>query len=252
MLSRIMTRREQFVLVFIAGALLVGAAVVTTTMRPKSETGTVTTDSDSATVKPKTEAASSESSGGASPAVEETAPAVAVVSVSGAVRRPDVYQLPAGSRVNDLIEAAGGASADADLSDINLAAKLIDGSTLTIPSKPGETEGTRRRLQPRSKGAAQFNPPEYSISRWRADSGSLSSKGGTGQTPTGIGAGGLININTASQEQLESLPGVGPVRAGAIIRYRTDSRFATKADLMNVSGIGPKTFENIASLVVVR
>jgi competence ComEA-like helix-hairpin-helix protein len=123
---------------------------------------------------------------------------------------------------------------------------------LTIPSKPVETEGTRRRLQPRGKGAAQFNPPEYSISRWRGDSGSVPSKGGTEQTPGGIGAGGLVNINTASQNQLESLPGVGPVRAGAIIRYRTDRRFATKADLMNVSGIGPKTFENIAPLVVVR
>ena len=251
-----MTRREQFVLVFIAGALRVGAAVVAANMARDNPPGVVPGDSNTANPpaaeQPEAESGPSEIDGSALLVEERKDLADTAVSVLGAVRRPGVYRLPAGSRVNDIIKAAGGANADADLSDINLAGTLIDGTTLTIPAKPGEAAGGRSRLHRGAVDTARFNPPEYSVSRWRENFGSAGPGSGAGQASAGIGAGGLININTATQDRLETLPGVGPVKAAAIIRYRSERQYTTTSDLMNVSGIGPKTFENIEPLVTVR
>ena len=249
-----MTRREQFVLFFIAGAVLVGAAVLAAT-RPDDASTDVPADSNTPRLPVVERAPTQGPSEAAVPesADEEQDPLPdAAISVLGAVRSPGVYRLPMGSRVNDLIERAGGANADADLSDINLAATLIDGTTLTIPAKPSVSESARPRIQRSPPSPARFNPPQYSISRWQGGNGSTQPGGGGGQALGGNGSGGLLNINTASQEQLETLPGVGPVKASAIIRYRRENRFTTETDLMNVSGIGPKTFENIRPFVKVR
>ena len=140
-----------------------------------------------------------------------------IVDVTGWVRRPGVYEFATGDRVIDAVNRAGGAREGADLSVINLAAPLADGTQVVV-SKEGEVPA----------GAA------------------------AGGLPGAPGSGALVNINTASETELETLNGVGPVTAAAIIQYRTDNGpFATVDDLMDVSGIGPATLEELRPQVTV-
>lgn len=149
-------------------------------------------------------------------AAPENASCEVVVHVAGAVSSPGVYTLPADSRVDDAVRAAG-ASADADLSQLNLAQKLADGQKITVPVA----------------GAA---PADGSSAATTADNDN----------------GGLININTATQEELESLPSIGEVRAQAIIAYREEhGGFRTTDELMEVSGIGEKIFADISPHITV-
>ena len=149
-------------------------------------------------------------------AAPENASGEVVVHVAGAVSSPGVYTLPADSRVDDAVRAAG-ATADADLSQLNLAQKLADGQKITVPVA----------------GAA---PADGSSAATTADSDN----------------GGLININTATQEELESLPSIGEVRAQAIITYREEhGGFRTIDELKEVSGIGDKIFADISPHVTV-
>lgn len=142
-----------------------------------------------------------------------------VVQVMGAVPRPGVYEFPEGSRVRDAIDAAGGLLTDADVAAMNLAAPLEDGQQLDIPFV----------------GGAVGTP--------------LATIVATQVTP---GAEDLININTATLEQLDALPGIGPTTAQKIIDYRTaNGPFARIEDIMNVSGIGPATFDELKALISV-
>ncbi|MFN8386103.1 MAG: ComEA family DNA-binding protein [Anaerolineales bacterium] len=141
-----------------------------------------------------------------------------VVYISGAVPRPGVYALPKGARVQDAISAAGGFLADADKTGINLARQLDDGEQLDIPFGEGAS------LVIPTPGAEEVEPGE-------AD---------------------LVNINTASQSELETLPGIGPTTAQKIIEYREENGpFESTEDIMNVSGIGPGTYERIKDLITV-
>jgi len=142
-----------------------------------------------------------------------------VVHITGAVPRPGVYALPEGARVQDIISAAGGFLAEADKENINLARILEDGEMLDIPYAEG------------------FSPviptPIQDIILPGSDSD-------------------LININTASSFELESLPGIGPTTAGKIITYRDENGpFVSIEDIINVSGIGPGTYERIKDLITV-
>ena len=143
-----------------------------------------------------------------------------VVHVAGAVTKPGVVELPAGSRVIDAIEAVGGARPDGDLDRLNLAAKLADGERVFVGT-PGV-----------------------------ADPGA-----GTGGTVAGAAAatpGGKVNLNTATQAQLEELPGVGPAFAQAILTERQRrGGFASVNDLRSVRGIGDKRFADLAPLLTV-
>lgn len=149
-------------------------------------------------------------------AAPENASGEVVVHVAGAVSSPGVYTLPADSRVDDAVRAAG-ATADADLSQLNLAQKLADGQKITVP-------------------VAGATPADGSSAATTADSDN----------------GGLININTATQEELESLPSIGEVRAQAIITYREEhGGFRTIDELKEVSGIGDKIFADISPHITV-
>ncbi|MBI5295155.1 MAG: ComEA family DNA-binding protein [Chloroflexi bacterium] len=142
-----------------------------------------------------------------------------VVQVVGAVPRPGVYEFPEGARIRDAIDAAGGLLTDADVEALNLASLLEDGQKLDIPFVGGP-EGT---------------PAPTAL----------------GPTATPSNAD-LININTATLEQLDSLPGIGPTTAQKIIDYRTaNGPFARIEDIQNVSGIGPSTFEKLKLLITV-
>jgi len=140
-----------------------------------------------------------------------------VVHITGAVPRPGVYALPQDARVQDAISAAGGFLADAEKTGINLARILDDGEQLDIPFVEG--------------GSLVLPTPGPEV----ITSGSE-----------------LININTASQLELESLPGIGPTTAQKIIAYReANGPFINPEDIINVSGIGPGTYERIKDLITV-
>ncbi len=150
-------------------------------------------------------------------------PAEVVVYVCGAVRRPGVYHLGADARVADLLEAAGGAAAKAELQGVNLAARLTDGEQVVVPQKGA----------PVVAGAT-------------TGAGATGSAGGTGS------ATAPVDLNTATLEQLDALPGVGPATAQKIIDYRTaNGGFKSVDDLKNVSGIGDAKFADLQPLVTV-
>ena len=147
-------------------------------------------------------------------------PATLVVDVDGAVAEPGVYEVAAeGARVRDAIAAAGGLAEDADATQLNLAATLQDGQKVHVPRK-GET------------------PPA---------SPTTDVTGQTDAAPSGSsGSTAPININTAGEEELKQLPGVGDATAAAIVRDRQEhGRFASVDDLMRVSGIGQKKLEKL-------
>jgi competence protein ComEA len=147
-------------------------------------------------------------------------PAVIVVNVAGWVRNPGVFEFHQGDRVIDALKAADGPKKGAALESLNLAALLTDAQQVLVPKK----------------GEGGVVVPGMSS---------------TGSTATGV-AGAKINVNTATEPELETLPGVGPVLAQRIIDYRTDhGPFATVDALDDVSGIGPATLADLLDLVTV-
>ena len=137
------------------------------------------------------------------------------VHICGAVINPGVYQVPAGTRVYQVLELAGGSSDDAYLSGINLADKLADGQKVYIPAEGENAEGILS-----------------------TDSGGVQSV--------------MININTASEAELMTLPGIGQSRAKDIINYRVkNGLFESIDDIMKVSGIKEAAFEKIKDLIKV-
>jgi len=147
-----------------------------------------------------------------------TTPAELVVAVSGMVHEPGLVRLPPGARVADALEAAGGPLPEADLDHLNLARKVTDGELITvgIPPPAGDPAG--------SSGPAGAAGP----------------------------AGALVNLNTATQAELETLPGIGPALAQRIIDYRTQhGAFQSVDELRQVSGIGEVRFAELRELVTV-
>jgi competence protein ComEA len=142
-----------------------------------------------------------------------------VVYITGAVPRPGVYALAQGSRVQDAISAAGGFLADADKTGINLARALEDGEQLDIAYTSGSSPviGTPAPAATEAPSNAE-----------------------------------LININTASEAELITLPGIGHTTALKIIAYReANGPFVNIEDIVNVSGIGPGTYQKIKDLITV-
>jgi competence protein ComEA len=155
-----------------------------------------------------------------------TSPALdLVVDVGGAVARPGVYHLPEGSRVTDAIAAAGGfgARVDADRADreLNLAAVVHDGDQIRVPVRGERT----------ADGGA----------------GQGTGSGGSGSTTSGA----LIDLNRASADELDTLPGIGPVTAAKIIAAREEQPFASVDDLAARKVVGPATLTKIRALVTV-
>ena len=164
----------------------------------------------------------------------ESETVVMVVYVCGAVNAPGVYELNAGSRINDAVKAAGGFSPNADTVYVNLAADLKDGMKLYIPTLE-ETSALADKDRQRTSEAPMTYDIEESESQDQADS-----------------PGGLININTASKEQLMTLPGIGEKVAGRIIEYREkNGSFSKTEDIMKISGIKEKLFSKIRDKITV-
>jgi competence protein ComEA len=166
-------------------------------------------------------------------------PADIVVDVGGAVGNPAVLVLPAGSRVYEALESAGGLLPQADMSEINRAAALKDGDRIYIPSKE---ETASKTPVPQSAGGGA-GP---GVTNAAETSGDVAAAGTSGA------AGAQININTADLQELQKLSGVGPSTAQKILDYReTHGRFGRIEDIKNVSGIGDKTFEKLKEHITV-
>ena len=200
--SLVLTRRQALLGVACALALVLLAAHLLG--KPRAGSGR----SDSAAAGPS-------STPPLTPALETTTVSpVVVVDVTGAVRRPGLYRLARGARIADAIGRAGGTTAKADSTLVNLAAPLADGEQVLVPSRAAGSGVA---------AAASTGPP----------------------SPTAP-----VDLNTATAEQLDALPGVGPVTAQKIIDYRqAHGPFTSVEGLDAIPGIGPARIENLRGLV---
>jgi len=167
------------------------------------------------------------------------------VHVTGAVTQPGVYALPRGSIWQDAINAAGGLTALADVSRINLAQLIVDGDQVLVPELI--PSATPRPPSPTHAPTVTVGPGTPSPTPPPTDT---SAPPTSGAASAGVTA--KININTATAAELETLPRIGPVIAQRIIDYRMEhGPFARIEAVMNVSGIGPATFDQIKDLITV-
>lgn len=152
-------------------------------------------------------------------------PIIIKVDLKGAVQKPGVYTAQEGERVIDLINRAGGFLDDADQTKINLSQKVADEMVIYVP-KVGEDSNVIEQV-------ASFFQPQQSGNEASSD--------------------GKVNINQADSTLLQTLPGIGPSKAEAIIEYReTNGPFKMIEDIMNISGIGEKTFEKLKNSITVQ
>lgn len=282
MLNRMLTQKEQYVLVFVGAAIAVGALAVlvmqhqSTANMPLPDAPAITKAQaekvpapDKKPLQPVNE--TDRAASPPNPAQDESAIAPApppepapkrdvAVYAAGAVVTPGLYHFTDDARLDDLIRRAGGLAEGADTSGLNLSAKLIDGSTLTIPrgAVRAVVDGT---LTARGAEHAE-NPREYLLGyRQRAGHGDTAAVDGPedpgGATNTAGGKdttvpSGPLDLNTATQADLEKLPGIGAGLAQRIIEYRTTSPFTTVEQLDEVPGIGLKRMEQMRPFVTVQ
>ena len=163
-----------------------------------------------------------------------------VLYVTGSVRNPGVYRLPEGARVFQLVDAAGGLTNVADTVAINMAAHLRDGDHLHVP-QAGEEDSIRNRAAGEFRGTVIFTPNRQdNAARNRSPNRS---------SPDNL----RIELNTATAEELQLLPRIGPAMSARIIQHREQNgRFRQVADLINVPGIGARVLESIEPFVFVR
>jgi competence protein ComEA len=224
-------RRGLVVLALLAFAAALGGAWYFVAAQPRSLSGV-----GGPSAGPAAAAAVGSPGAGAAPVFSgwpttgaSSAPARIEVDVVGAVVAPGVVELPAGARVKDAVDAAGGALPGTDLTALNLAARLADGAQVFVGVAP-------------PSGAAAV-----------AAGGVVGGTSGTGVGAGGDGASGApptLDLNTASVAELEALPGIGPVLAQNIVQWRSaHGRFTAVGQLQQVSGIGPSKFAELAPRV---
>jgi competence protein ComEA len=203
-----LTRTQQYLLLGLAAVVVVAASYVYWQQAAARSRPAII-------IEPAT---AGELQGDGDAAAAEPEPKVILVHVAGAVEKSGVYSLLEGSRVVDAVNAAGGATAEADLDATNLAQPLIDGQKVWVP-KVGEQVGTT----PAGEGVGAS------------------------------GSGEKVNINAAGLTELQTLPGIGPSLAKRIIDYRNNSgSFRQIEDITNVSGIGAKRFEQLKDYISVH
>ena len=228
--------RVRAALLFIGLACLIGSAIVLfaghkpqpppVVITPPAETDSAATPQTPASAAPKTAAR-------------------IYVDVSGAVRRPSLYVLPTGSRVMQAILAAGGPNAEADMDAVNLAEKVTDGEKVYVPKRGASPPPIAANV---TDGSVPMTVPALSGPS-SAVKGAKGSKASRSNKLT-ADSGEQIGLNSATAEQLERIPSIGPSMAARILAYRQQAGGFNKVeDLMQVTGIGPKKFAKIAPFV---
>jgi competence protein ComEA len=265
-----MTRREQALLAGAAIAVFIGAAVLYLHDRregraqpsgkpaplpvqraaPPADAGTgkqqrAEDRTDASTPAPETAAAP--------PSAPEPEPAAGPIAagVMGAVTRPGLYSLPRGSRIAHLLERAGGPAPDADTEGLNLAARLIDGTTLTVPRRE-TAHGRNQTFRRRQEDAALYrNPAAYLKNAPTPPAPAPAPAAETGSPAGSLPAGtSCINLNTADLHTLESLPGIGPELARRIVQARQEP-FQRLEDLLRIEGTGEGRLAAIRPFVTI-
>lgn len=162
-----------------------------------------------------------------------------MVYITGEVKNPGIYELEENSRIKDVIEKAGGLKETADITDINLATILQDEDKITIPSKEEnkqEKQNTEKIQSNKQSKTTEKSQNTTSIST----------------NATGKNQNTKVNINTATQTELETLPGIGPSTASKIVRYRKENgKFKSIEEIKKVNGIGESKYKKIKELIKV-
>lgn len=162
-----------------------------------------------------------------------------MVYITGEVKNPGIYELEENSRIKEVIEKAGGLKETADITDINLATILQDEDKITIPSK----EENKQEKQNTEK--IQSNKQSKTTEKSQNTTSILTNATGKNQNTK-------VNINTATQTELETLPGIGPSIASKIVSYRKENgKFKSIEEIKKVSGIGESKYANIKELIKV-
>ena len=155
------------------------------------------------------------------------------VDIGGAVVSPGVYTVKSRTRLYEVIDLAGGLLSNADTDSINRAEFVEDGEKIVVPARP-EVPDAGTDASGESTGA-ESGMPEYTPE----------------EQSSGISASGLVNINSASREELMTLPGIGEAKADKIIEYRSSNRFRNKEDIKSVKGIGDSVYSKIKDSITV-
>ena len=210
-----LSNQEKITIILLLIVVIIGGGIVLYKNINSEDSFTINRDSDISENKPA--------------AVQIEIPPV-IIHITGAVKSPGVYQLKSTDRIVDAVKIAGGATEEANLDLINLAALLKDGQKIIVPSKIYNENGEEI-----SKNIVNNAEAIYSSS---SSSDSISGK---------------ININTANATMLQALPGIGPVLSERIIEYRNQNGlFGIIDDIKDVSGIAEKKFEGIKDLICVQ
>lgn len=156
---------------------------------------------------------------------------IVIIHITGSVKNPGIVKLKEGSRIEDAIESAGGLTENADITKVNLAYVVEDGTKIKIPSASEEDIGDEDIID--SKSGDNIIIEENTVSS-------------NNSTQT-------ININKATEKEFETLPGIGPSLASKIIEYRNQNgKFESIEDIKNVNGIGDNKYEKIKDLITVK
>lgn len=186
-----------------------------------------------------------------------------IVHLSGAVKKEGIIELDENSRIADAIEKAGGIKENACIDEINLAYKLEDGMKIYIPTKEEckkQQEEKKQLIQTETSGISNSNSQESQNKNTTTSSGTAANAGKTNSGSTSItgtssnntAKQGEVNINTASQTELETLPGIGPSTALKIVNYRKEKgKFKKIEDIKEVSGIGDSKYNKIKDLITI-
>ena len=160
-----------------------------------------------------------------------------IVHIAGEVNSPGIVEVNSGSRIADIIENANGFTENADISKVNLAYTVQDGQKITIPSIENEGDETVENSTENLGYISQENGKNI-----------IEESGAKENDKNNIG---ILNINRATQTELEQLPGIGPSTALKIIEYRKTNKFNKIEDIKNVNGIGEAKFEKIKNYIMV-